>query len=210
MDEIIVVNKVEQRSPEWFQQRLGKVTASRVADIMAKTKSGYSTSRGNYLMELALQRITGNLEQGFMNDAMQWGVDTEAQARMAYEVYSGEFVTEVGFVDHPMIAWLGASPDGLVGEHGLVETKCPNSRTHWETIKSKRIPEKYTIQMFVQMMCTGRAWCDFVSFDPRMPERSQLFVARLFWNDERVAEIQKEVIEFLAEVDAEVKLMRGE
>lgn len=204
------MTEIVQRSDEWFKARMGKVTASRVADILAKTKTGWSTSRGNYLMELALQRITGEIERGFVNDAMQWGIDTEAQARMAYEIHTGVFVDEIGFVDHPKIEWFGASPDGLVGLDGLVEIKCPNSATHWQTVKTKKIPEKYMLQMFTQIACTGRDWCDFVSFDPRMPERSRLFIARLFRHDEKIMEMENAVIEFLDEVDAEVKLIKGE
>jgi putative phage-type endonuclease len=204
------MSEIIQGSDEWFKARMGKVTASRVADILAKTKTGYSTSRGNYLMELALQRITGTIDKGFTNDAMAWGTATEPQARMAYETHTGVFVDEIGFVDHPKIEWFGASPDGLVGETGLVEIKCPNSNTHWQTVKTKKIPEKYVLQMFTQISCTGRDWCDFVSFDPRMPERSRLFIARLFREDEKILELENAVVEFLAEVDAEVKLIKGE
>ena len=163
-----------QGSQEWLNCRIGKVTASAVADVLAKTKTGVSASRGNYLIKLAIQRVTGQIEESYTNEAMQWGIDNEDQARVAYEVASGNFVDQVGFVDHEIIDWFGCSPDGLVNNDGLVEIKCPNSATHWEYFKTKEVPKKYFIQMQAQMSCTGRKWCDFVSFDPRMPEKSQL------------------------------------
>jgi putative phage-type endonuclease len=200
---------IEQGTNEWLQLRLGKVTASRVADIMAKTKTGVSASRGNYLIELALQRVTGNIEPMYTNDAMAWGTATEPQARVAYEVKTGNFVDQIAFVEHDIIEWFGCSPDGLVGKDGLIEIKCPNSATHWATIKDKKPPNKYVIQMQTQMACTGRKWCDFVSFDPRMPERSQLFICRVERDQTMIDEIEAEVMKFLIEVFDEVNLMRS-
>ena len=208
-DRIAVYNGIEQGSEEWLKIRLGKVTASGVADVLAKTKTGVSASRGNYLIKLAIQRVTGEIEEGFTNDAMQWGKDHEAQARVAYEVASGNFVDQVGFVEHPSITWFGCSPDGLVDKDGLVEIKCPNSATHWSYIKDDGPPTKYYIQMQAQMACTGRSWCDFVSFDPRMPERSKLFIKRVMREDAYIAEMEAEVKKFLDEVAVEVNLMKG-
>jgi putative phage-type endonuclease len=200
---------IEQGTNEWHQLRLGKVTASRVADIMAKTKTGASASRSNYLVELALQRITGAIEQAYTNDAMAWGTATEPQARVAYEVKTGNFVDQIAFVDHDIIEWFGCSPDGLVANDGLIEIKCPNSATHWATIKDGKPPSKYVIQMQTQMACTNRKWCDFVSFDPRMPERSQLFICRVERDQTMIDEIEVEVMKFLVEVFDEVQLMKG-
>jgi putative phage-type endonuclease len=200
---------IEQGTNEWHQLRLGKVTASRVADIMAKTKTGASASRSNYLVELALQRITGAIEQGYTNDAMVWGTATEPQARVAYEVKTGNFVDQIAFVEHDIIEWFGCSPDGLVANDGLIEIKCPNSATHWATIKDGKPPGKYVIQMQTQMACTNRKWCDFVSFDPRMPERSQLFICRVERDQTMIDEIEVEVMKFLVEVFDEVQLMKG-
>ena len=208
-DRISAYNGIEQGSKDWFKARLGKVTASGVADVLAKTKSGVSASRGNYLIKLAIQRTTGAIEEGFTNDAMQWGKDNEAQARVAYEVCSSNFVDQVAFVDHPTIKWFGASPDGLIDNDGLVEIKCPNSSTHWEYFKYNRPPQKYVIQMQAQMACTGRAWCDFVSFDPRMPERSRLLIVRVSRDNEFIANMENEVQQFLNEVEIEVNLMKG-
>lgn len=208
-DRLAAFAGVEQGSEEWLKIRLGKVTASGVADVLAKTKSGVSASRGNYLIKLALQRVTGVVEEGFTNDAMQWGIDNEAQARVAYEVKSNNFVDQIAFVDHPTIAWFGASPDGLINDDGLVEIKCPNSATHWSYIKAGEPPMKYYIQMQAQMACTGRQWCDFVSFDPRMPDRSKLFVKRVMRSNDFIADMENEVIVFLNEVAIEVLLMKG-
>jgi putative phage-type endonuclease len=203
------MTEIEQRSEAWFQARLGKVTASAVADVLAKIKTGVSASRGNCLIKLAIQRVTSQSEESYTNDAMQWGIDNEDQARVAYEIASGKFVDQVGFVDHEIIDGFGCSPDGLVDDDGLVEIKCPNSATHWEYFKTKEVPKKYFIQMQAQMSCTGRKWCDFVSFDPRMPERSQLLIIRVPRDNTFIDLMEAEVMEFLIEVFDEVQLMKG-
>jgi putative phage-type endonuclease len=195
---------MEQRSPEWFAARCGKATASRVADITAKTKSGPSALRANYAAQLVAERLTGKTQEGFSNAAMQWGTDNEADARAAYAFWNDAQVAEVGFVPHPNIGMAGASPDGLVGDDGLVEIKCPNTATHIETLLNGGIPAKYHVQMQWQMACTGRQWCDFVSFDPRMPESMRLFVQRIHRDDERITELEAEVAAFLREVDTTV------
>jgi len=200
---------VQQGTEEWHQLRLGKVTASRVADILAKTKTGPSASRQNYLIELALQRTTGIIQESYSNAAMEWGTQTEPQARVAYEVNTNNFVDQVAFIDHPSIAWFGCSPDGLVSDRGLVEIKCPNSATHWEYFKFNRPPQKYVIQMQAQIACTGRDWCDFISFDPRMPDRSQLLIVRVDRDEAFIEEMEAEVKKFLSEVEVEVNLMKG-
>jgi putative phage-type endonuclease len=201
---------VEQGTAEWHELRRGKVTASRVADILAKTKTGPSASRQNYLIELALQRITKTIEPSYTNAAMEWGTQTEPQARVAYEVATNNFVDQVAFIDHPIIAGFGCSPDGLVGENGLIEIKCPNSATHWEYFKAKEPPKKYFIQMQAQMAVTGAKWCDFVSFDPRMPERSQLLVVNVPRDPEFILFMETEIKQFLNEVETEVKLMENQ
>jgi putative phage-type endonuclease len=198
---------VEQGTPEWHQLRLGKVTASRVADILAKTKTGPSASRNNYLIELALQRVTKAIEESYTNSAMEWGIQTEPQARVAYEVKTNNFVDQVAFIDHPTIANFGCSPDGLVGSDGLIEIKCPNSATHWSYIKDNAPPNKYFIQMQAQMAVTGAKWCDFVSFDPRMPERSQLLIVNVPRDPEFISSMEEEIKQFLNEVEVEVNLM---
>jgi putative phage-type endonuclease len=192
---------IEQGTPEWFAQRLGKVTASRVADIIAKTKTGAAASRGNYMAQLVAERLTGQPAESFKSAAMQFGTDTEPMARMAYETQIGMLVDEVAMIPHPTIEMSGASPDGLVGHDGLVEIKCPNTSTHIETLLDEKVPSKYVTQMMWQMACTGRSWCDFVSFDPRMPEDMQLFIKRVPRDNEMIASLEAEVVKFLGELD---------
>lgn len=203
MDEII------QGSDEWKALRCGKVTASRVADVIAKTKTGWGASRFNYAAELIAERLTGVAAEGFTNAAMQWGTDQEPSARMAYEFMQDVTVEQIAFVAHPSIADAGASPDGLVGESGLVEIKCPNTATHIDTLIKQEIPAKYITQMMWQMACTGRKWCDFVSYDPRLPESMQLFVKRIERDDKLIAELENEVSIFLdTEVSTKVGALR--
>lgn len=196
---------IEQGSPEWFAQRLGKCTASKIADVMAKTKSGYSTSRANYCAQLVAERLTGVKADTFTNGAMQWGTECEPEARQAYAFYADVDVEEVGFFDHPSIPMSGASPDGLVGTDGLVEIKCPNTATHIETLTTGAIPQKYILQMHWQMACTQRQWCDFVSYDPRMPEYLRLFIKRVHLDGKLMEDIISEVKSFLSEVNATVE-----
>lgn len=199
----------EQRTEGWFNDRLGKVTASRIGDLMATTKSGPSASRANYAAQLICERLTGAREEGYINAAMQHGIDTEAQARAAYEFTQGTGVMEVGFMTHPTIAASGASPDGLIGDSGLIEIKCPSSATHIATLRGGAIDRKYLLQMQWQIACTERLWCDFVSFDPRLPLEMQLHVQRVHRDDALIAEIESSVTKFLAEVDETVADLRA-
>ena len=190
----------EQRTEEWFRERTGKVTASRIADVMTRTKSGYRASRKNYMTELLVERLTGEREESYINAAMQRGIDEEPIARTEYELDRGVLVDEVGFVQHPSIEMSGASPDGLVGDDGMVEIKCPNTATHVETIITKSVDRKYLLQMQWQMACTGRAWCDFVSFDSRMPAELAMVVIRVPRDEVMIEEIAREVTDFLADL----------
>lgn len=199
---------MDQRSPEWFAARCGKATASCIADILARTKTGFSASRANYKARLVVERLTGQPAETFSNSAMQWGTDQEPFARSAYEFHADVEVVEVGFVDHPTIPMSGASPDGLVGDDGMLEVKCPNTATHIETLLGGKVPEKYVTQMLWQMACTGRQWCDFVSYDPRLPHSMRLFVQRVHRDDEAIAQLEKDVTEFLADVEQTVTALR--
>lgn len=192
---------IDQRTEEWHLMRLGKVTGSRVADVLAKTKSGYSTSRKNYMMELLCQRLTGVREESFNSQAMQRGTDLEPIARSHYEAQSGVMVIESSFVFHPSISAFGASPDGFVGDDGLIEIKCPNTAQHVDFMMTKKPDGKYITQMQAQMSCTGRKWCDFVSFDDRMPERYQLAFVRVMRDDLFITEMENEIKDFLLELD---------
>lgn len=199
---------MEQRSSEWFNARLGKVTASRVADVISKTKTGYSTSRENYMAQLVCERMTGTQGESFSSAAMQWGTDQEPLARAAYEAAQDVLVDEVGLVIHPIISMAGASPDGLVGDDGLIEIKCPNTSTHIDTLLSEKVPSKYNTQMQWQMACTGRKWCDFVSFDPRMPDGLQIFIQRVNFDAEYVKMLEAEITGFLGELETKIEKLK--
>lgn len=200
----------DQRTPEWFAERTGKVTASCISKVMAKLANGRpGAERANYHAQLVTERLTGAVAESFTNGAMQWGTDTEPQARAAYEFTQGLDVEETGFVPHPSVPMSGASPDGLVGALGLVEIKCPNSATHIATLTGAGIDRKYLLQMQWQMACTERQWCDFASFDPRLPLEMQLHVVRVMRDDALIEEIEGEVRKFLAEVDATVADLRA-
>lgn len=200
---------IEQRSPEWFAARCGSLGASQIADAIATGKDGKTpgATSTNLRAKLVVERLTGIQEDGFKNSAMQWGVDNEDAARMAYEALTGEFVTETGLHKHPFIEGTHASPDGLVGDNGLLEIKCPNSATHIETIKTAKIATKYIYQMQWQMRCADREWCDFVSYDPRMPDGLRLWVKRVERDDAKIAELEKKVSAFLAGVTTDVSIL---
>jgi putative phage-type endonuclease len=205
----MIVIDVIQGSDEWLVARCGKATASRMGDLMARTKSGYGASRTNYAAELIAERLTGKPAEKFKNGAMEWGSAHEAEARALYE-FLGDFeVRSVGLVTHPSIANSLASPDGLVGEDGLVEIKCPNTSTHIATLLGGGIDSRYLLQMAWQMCCTGRAWCDFVSYDPRLPAEMQIHITRIKRDDEIIENLEREVAAFLAEIDETVDKLRS-
>lgn len=198
-----------QGSSEWFAVRCGKVTASKVADVIAKTKTGWGASRSNYMAQLIVERLTGKPAESYSNAAMQWGTETEPQARATYSFMRDVAVIEMGFAPHPSIIMSGASPDGLVGDDGLIEIKCPNTATHIESLLGAAIEKKYITQMQWQMACTGRKWCDFVSFDPRLPVELQMKVERVTRDDAMIAELENEVNIFLSELDAKLVKLDG-
>ena len=200
---------IEQGSPEWFALRLGKVTASRIADVLAKVKTGEAVTREDYRTELVVQRLTNKPSETFTNPAMEWGTLQEPMARIAYEAHANVFVEQVSFVEHPTIEWFGCSPDGLVGEDGLLEIKCPSSKNHIKYLLGGKPPAKYVPQMQCQMAVTGRKWCDFVSYDPRLPEDLQLFVVRLERDVSFIMSMEEEVDKFLKEVNVMVNKLKG-
>lgn len=193
--------EVIQGSPEWHAYRCGRVTASRVKDVVSKTAKGeWGAKRRDYAAELICERLTGVKAAGYTDALMQWGIDTEPQAREVYALVHDVEVTQVGTVEHPTLAWSCASPDGLVGTDGLVEIKCPKTATHLDTLQDEKIPGEYLKQMMWQMACTGRAWCDYVSFDPRLPGEMQLYVQRVHRDEKVIAELTGHIVTFLDEV----------
>jgi len=211
----MLLNSIPQKlpdgstNPDWLSARYGNCSASRIADVMAKTKSGYAASRDNYMMELLCQRLTGKAEESFTSAAMQRGTDLEPIARGCYEALEGVMVQECGFIMHPKIKHMGASPDGLVGDKGGLEIKCPNTKQHVEFLRTGKPDSRYQWQMCCQIACAGLDWVDFVSFDDRMPKELQYAKIRFMRDDARIAEMEAEVIEFLGELDALEKEMRA-
>jgi putative phage-type endonuclease len=196
---------MEQGTEEWLLARCGSLGASQINEALATTKGGWGASRESLKNRIIAERLTGVPVETFTNAAMQWGKDNEDAARKAYEAHTGSFVDEMGIAYHPVLKYTHASPDGLVGDDGLIEIKCPNTTTHIETLRSQKAPSKYMKQMLWQMRCIDRQWCDFVSFDPRLPEHLRLFVVRVERDDEAIAEIEKQVAEFLGEVERDIE-----
>lgn len=202
---------MEQGTDEWFAARCGKATASKIHDIIAKDRSGKKPLAGYYNYEALLiaERLTETVADGFSSAAMNWGNEQEPNARKAYEFVKNVEVVQVGFVDHPRIDMSGASPDGLVSADGLIEIKCPNTATHIETLLGGKIKPVYVTQMQWQMACTGRQWCDFVSFDPRMPADLQLYIRRVDRDAEFITKTEREVQAFLEGVSNKVEQLRA-
>ena len=188
-----------QRSEDWHADRCGKVTASRVKDISAKPKTGKAYNA--LTLTILTERLTGVQEETPTTGPMQWGIDQEVHAITAYENETGNFVVGTGLVDHPAIKMSGASPDGLVDQDGQLEVKCPNSQTHLNTVLTKEVPSEYIPQITWQLACTRRKWCDFVSYDPRLPEYLQLVIIRVFAKDLDIAGIEQSVIKFNQKID---------
>lgn len=188
-----------QRSEDWHADRCGKVTASRIKDVDAKPKAG--KAHNALTLTILTERLTGVQEESFTNSAMQWGIDQEPYAIAAYENETGNFVIGTGLIDHPAIKMSGASPDGLVDQDGQLEVKCPSSQTHLNTILTQEVPSEYVPQITWQLACTRRKWCDFVSYDPRLPEHLQLVVIRVNAEDLDIAGIEQSVIKFNQKID---------
>ena len=201
---------MEQGTEEWRLARCGSLGASQLNEALATTKSGWGASRENLKNRIIAERLTGVPVDTFENSAMIWGRTTEPDARKAYEAHTGTFVDEMGIAFHPVLKHTHASPDGLVGDDGLLEIKCPNTTTHIETLKSQKVPSKYMNQMLWQMRCVDRQWCDYVSFDPRLPQHLQLFVKRVERDDAAIAELEAKVAEFLTEVETEIVALNEE
>jgi putative phage-type endonuclease len=197
-----------QRTSDWIAIRWGKVTGSRFHDIIAKTKSGYAASRKNYMAELVVERLTEppTEDVGFKTTAMQDGIDNEPVARLAYELETGNTVDEAFFEQYN--DYVGASPDGYVGDKGLIEIKCPKTASHIETLRTQKVPTQYYTQMQGQMLCTGREWCDFISYDPRIVENAQLFIKRVERDESFIADLIDELDDFLDELEEQVEFIK--
>lgn len=200
---------VEQNSEEWRQARCGSLGASGVVEALAKTKSGWGASRENIKARLVAERLTGSPQENFTNAAMQWGHDQEDSAANAYSFITGNAVATCGLYRHPILQGTHASPDRLCGDDGLVEIKCPNTATHIDYLKSQKVPGKYQTQIQWQLACTGRKWCDFVSYDPRLPEDLQIFIKRVERDNQAIAALENDVEVFLSEVQADIEALNA-
>src|SRR5688572_7107518 len=197
-----------QRDGAWLQARCGMATASRFRDVTARTKSGPAAARRNYLVELATERMTKQAASTFVSSAMQWGTEQEPGAKILYARQMDVEIDEVGFCRHDKLQ-AGASPDGLVDWDGLIEIKCPyQSANHIETWLFG-MPSEHMAQVQGQLWITGRQWCDFVSYDCRMPEDLQLYVQRIPRDDVYIDSLQQQVADFLGEVDGLVSTLMG-
>jgi putative phage-type endonuclease len=194
-----------QRTDAWFAERAGHCTASRAADVLAKIKSGEAALRRKYRLNLVTERLTGNPVTGYQNAAMIWGTQTEPEARMALEATTGALVQEVGFIKHPTIPWVGCSPDGVIGDDGLLEIKCPESTTHLEWLEQNRVPPEHIPQLQFQLWVTERKWVSFASYDPRFPPGLQLFIVRVERDEDYIKQLHADVCAFLLEVEGMVE-----
>ena len=204
-----MTEELQQGSPEWHAARCGSLGASSVHEALARTKSGWGASRANVLARLVAERLTGLSQDTYTNDAMRHGIATEPEARAAYQFERGVLVQKVGLRVHPAITGTHASPDGFIGNEGLLEIKCPNTATHLDTLLGDPIPSKYVIQCQWQMACTGRAWCDWVSFDNRLPDNMRLHIQRLKRDDKNIAELEAAVRAFLDELRMKLVELTG-
>lgn len=200
-----------QGTEEWRRARAGSLGAASLHEALARLKSGaWAASRANLKAALISERLTGIPWNGYRSPAMMWGTEQEPHARAAYAAKIGAAVREVGIVRHPNIEWAHASPDGWVGDNGLIEIKCPNTATHVEWLSGGRVPDAYMTQMQWQLACTGRQWCDFVSFDPRVAPALQLLLIRVLRDGAEITRLEKEARVFLAEIEDSLALLENE
>lgn len=192
----------------FLSARVGKLSASRMKDALATGAKGQPLkSRADLIRDILAERLTGESVRHHVNDAMQWGLDTEDEAKAAYEAHSGELIAPCGVIDHPRIDMLCATPDGFLGADGLIETKAPTTPTFVSWLMLGEVPDEHKPQMLVQLACTGRRWCEFVGFDPRVKKMSPLFIRRFEPTPEEIADIEAKAEEFLTEVDRAWELL---
>ena len=190
-------------SPEQIRQRIGCLTASRIGDVLAVKKDGKPTAaRLDYMKQLVAERMTDVAAEFYVTGDMQWGIDQEDCARQVYEAETGAIVIECGSVPHPRIEHALATPDGLVGADGMIEIKCPKTTTYVGWLLNGGVPEQHKAQMLWQIACTGRKWCDFIAFDPRIVKGPKVMIRRFEPKADEIAKIESEAVRFLDEVEA--------
>jgi hypothetical protein len=200
----------EQGSPVWLKAREGRITASRIVDVLSYLKKGgESQKRIDYRLDLVAERLTGQAEEHVVSKEMKWGTETEPFARGAYEMHSGVMVDQVGFIVHPTMDYFGGSPDALVGADGVYEAKCPKTTTHLEWMMAGVLPTEHEPQCMTNIAVSEREWCDFMSYDPRLPEDLRKFIVRLYRDDKRIAEIEAEVKRFEESIQELIHKLRN-
>lgn len=203
---------IPQSDPSWVVARVGKLTASRMAEAMAMVKDGPKlkdgtqkmkpgADRANLLRDLLAERLVGSAKDHYVTPAMQWGLDYEAEAVMAYEAHTGNLAAPGGFVEHPTIEFFGATPDRFLGQDGLMEVKCPTTATFVKWATEGVVPEEYRPQMAAQILCTRRRWVEFVAYDPRLPPQFRLFVRRFEPTPQYLAQVEQAAVDFLRDLD---------
>lgn len=207
IDRSIDTKAIEQNTPEWLAARLGHITASSIDDVMAKGRSGEAVTRAKYKVKLLAERLSGQGQESFSNIAMEWGKQQEPFAAIAYERHKSVLLDKTGFWRHPTIDWVGVSPDRIAG-NSLVEIKCPNTTTHLNWLLAGTMPAEYLKQVQAQLWVCEKEYCDFVSFDPRLPEKNQLFIVRVERNEELIKDMEKEVKQFLTEIDELIERLK--
>lgn len=202
-----IIRNIEQGTQEWKDIRLGRITASRMSDVMTNGRSGgISKTSESYMVELISEKLTGKQKDFFENDAMKWGTATEPEAREVYSVRNGFVdVEEVAFIVHD--EFIGVSPDGLVGDCGLLEIKAPTTQTQIKRALSKDYSSDYKAQIQAQLWVSGREWCDFVSYDPRINVSASFLQQRVFRDEEYIQEMKSKCDEFVTEMNNRMKLL---
>lgn len=191
-----------QGSGAWLNQRVGKLTASRMAAAMDFKKTGEpSAERLKLMKELLAERLTGDAVPHYVNDFMRHGIEYEPQAKEEYQIVSGNILTPCGFVEHPTIEYFGGSPDALIDADAVFEAKCPQTTTHIGWIEAGKVPEQHKPQILAQLACTRRSRAVFVSFDPRIPGRQRLFIREWEPSADEIAAVEQAAVEFLRELD---------
>lgn len=201
----MAIHEFDQSSPEWVVCRIGRITGSRVPDALKTIKSGaFAASRIDYAYDLALERLTGEPQGPDLSNVswVQDGKAWEADARALYEFRYNVTVEQIGFATHDELPMFGASPDGLIGDDGVLEIKAPKAKTHLQYLLGKVPPADYLGQMDAEIVCTGRKWCDFVSYNPKFPPHLQFFCVRYTPEQEKLRELEKAVVVFDGEVEA--------
>lgn len=197
---------ITQGSPEWFDIKRGKFSASQVVDLCRGPRGDYTAAREDYIMTVVLEILTGKTEETFQSQDMLNGKEWENEARTAYQIKTGLFVDTVGFEEHPLIPRLGCSPDGEIETDGGMEIKCPKAKEHYRNLSGGKIQRGYLYQIQCNMLCTGRYWWDFVSWNKDFPPHLQLYIQRYYPDPMIFAEIKREVE--LANIEVDKRLER--